>query len=347
VTEGELNDPKQYARIVGQCVGEGDRVRIFVDQQLGPSGIRDSQIADLIQLLETDVLPRVEAQFGPLADVDHDGRFAIVITPWLGRLQGGRVSINGMVRSSDFQRDVALPFGNQCDMLMLNSALPCDAALRDLLSHEVAHAACISQRVRHQPEKLCDEQDWVSEGLAHLAEPTDSNSAERIGVFLNDPSQHPLVISDYYRAGLWRDPGCRGATVLFSKWCVEQFGPQVCRRLAQSTESGTRTFEQAASQSFEELFREWSCALASRNTTPLQGSRDRVDPRIHREVHRLNWNSSGPDLSLSLRGTTFTVVELQAASDLPLTLCFEGDSGAHWHYSIQRLEIENPGIELQ
>ncbi len=337
VTDGELNDPKQYARMTAQCVGEGERVRVFVDQQLGTYGVRDSQVADLIQLLETDVLPRVEAQYGPLCDVDLDGRFAVVLSPWLGRLQGGRVSINGMVRSSDFQRAVEQPLGNRCDMLLLNSSLPCGAALRDLLSHEVAHAACISQRVQHLPLKSADEQDWVSEGLAHLAEPTGTNSAERIATFLDDPSRHPLVVPDYYRAGLWRDPGCRGATVLFSKWCVETYGPGFCGRLAQSTKSGTRSFEQATSLPFENLFRQWSLSLAEGQQFQSLNLCGRVGGQQLAGIRRHHWDARSGDLSLPIRGTAIAVVELQSNASPAMTICIEGDSTACWQFSIQRI----------
>ncbi len=51
-----------------------------------------------------DVVPRIESQFGSLSDIDGDGSLAIVLTPWLSRLQGGHTSIGGMVRSSDYQR---------------------------------------------------------------------------------------------------------------------------------------------------------------------------------------------------------------------------------------------------
>ena len=347
VTDGELNDPQQYARMTAQCVAEGDRVRVFVDQQLGANGIRESQIMDLIDLLESDVLPRVETQFGQILDVDHDGRFAIVISPWLGKLQGGSVSINGMVRSSDFQRDVAQPLGNQCDMLMLNSSLPGGAALRDLLSHEVAHAACISQRMQHSKMNPRDEQDWVNEGLAHLAEPTSTNSSERIATFLNDPSQHPLVISDYYRAGLWRDPGCRGATVLFSKWCVERHGQELCRRLAQSSESGCRSFEQATAERFEDLFRQWSVSLVDENHSQSDDLTGQANVLQAAKVRRRHPAVGHSEVAITIRGTAFTIIELPMTNASSVMLRIDGDSAAHWQYSIRRSAEKTPTVESQ
>lgn len=345
VTDGELNDPKQYARMTAQCVGEGARVRVFVDRQLGTSGLRESQVEDLIHLLENDVIPRVEAQFGTLIDVDHDGRFAIVISPWLSRLQGGRVSINGMVRSSDFHRDVRPPLGNQCDMLLLNSSLPSRPALCDLLSHEVAHAACVSQRVKLQATRLGDEQDWVSEGLAHLAEPSLTNSAERIATFLTDPSQHPLVVPDYYRAGLWRDPGSRGATVLFSKWCVKRHGHDLCRRLAQSSESGCRSFEQATSERFEDLFRQWSVSVvdewdiqSSKQTEPNDFAKS---TNLRRQISTID----GAEVVIKIQGTAFSIVELPEINSPSVMLRIDGDSAAHWQYSMRCNMAQGPTVK--
>jgi hypothetical protein len=333
VTDGDLDDPKQYARIRATNVACGMRVRVFVDQQLAKGEVAQSQIDELVLLLETDVVPRVESQFGSLRDVDGDGRLAVVLTPWLSRLQGGRTSINGMVRSSDFQRTVSPPWGNRSDLLFLNSALPSDAALRDLLSHEVAHAACISQRLSRDGGTLRDEEDWLSEALAHLAEPGWSNLDHRLVAFLDDPSRYPLVVPDYYRAGLWRNPGCRGATYLMTRWCVDRGGPDLVRQLAQSTERGTRNLERATKRHFEDLFREWNLSLATGDGLPegLRGALERFGSAGLQPVI-CPPDSSGQ--TLRVRGTAFAVVDLQTDESSSRTLRISGDSEAKWQFSI-------------
>ncbi len=336
VTDGALDDSKQYARITARNVASGPRVRIFVDQQLAASEVSQSRIDELVSVLEDDVVPRVESQFGPLSDVDGDGSLAVLLTPWLSRLQGGRTSIGGMVRSSDFQRDVFPPLSNRCDMLFLNSSLPSDAALRDLLSHEVAHAACISQRLSRGIDTLRDEEDWLSEALAHLAEPGWSNLDHRLAAFLDDPSRYPLVVPDYYRAGLWRNPGCRGATYLFTRWCVGHHEPQLVRQLAQSTERGRKNFERATGRRFEELFRAWQLSLADGD--------EFAAPDLRSVLHRLGSAGLQPTIchdassehTLQVRGTAFTVVDLLVDESSPRTLRIAGDSAAKWQFSICR-----------
>lgn len=336
VTDGDLDDPKQYARITTRNVACGDRVRVFLDQQLADGEVPRTRIEELVRMLEADVVPRIESQFGPLQDVDHDGRFAVVLTPWLSRLQGGRTSIGGMVRSSDFRSDVAAPLGNHGDMLFLNSALPGEAALRDLLSHEVAHAACISQRLPSRNGIMSEEEDWLSESLAHLAEPGWSNLDHRLVAFLDDPSRYPLVVPDYYRAGLWRNPGCRGATALFTRWCVERHGPEFVRRLVESRKSGTDNLECATGQRFADLFRGWSISLATgQGLAKVQPALDRLGSEGLRPIV-VNGNHNR-EQTLRVRGTAFTVVELPAASSERRTLRIVGDTSARWQFSICRL----------
>ncbi len=338
VTDGDLDDPKQYARITARSVACGHRVRVFLDQQLPEGEVPRSRIEDLVRTLETDVIPRIESQFGALQDVDHDGRFAVVLTPWLSRLQGGRTSIGGMVRSSDFRVDVPPPLGNRGDMLFLNSALPNDAALRDLLSHEVAHAACISQRLKNDHGQLSEEEDWLSEALAHMAEPGWTNLDHRLAAFLEEPSRYPLVVPDYYRAGLWRNPGCRGATFLFTRWCADRHGPNLVRRLVESRASGILNLERATGRTFEDLFREWSLSLASGDelaSLDLQLAFNRIGSHGIRPTTIRG--ETDLEQTLSVRGTAFTVIELPQPSSASRTLRIVGDSTVRWQFSICRI----------
>lgn len=343
VTDGSLDDPKQYARITARNASNGARVRVFLDQQLAPGEVSSAQMDRLVQLLESEVLPLVESQFGSLRDVDGDGGLTVLLTPWLSRLQGGRTSIGGMVRSSDFQPNVLPPLGNRCDLLFLNSSLPSDDALRDLVSHEVAHAACLSQRWSPGTGSLRDEEDWLSEGLAHLAEPGWSNLDHRLAEFLGEPSRFPLVVPDYYRAGLWRNHGCRGATYLFARWCVDRNGSRPLQQLARSEVSGVRNLERHTGQEFSELFRDWSLSLAD--------GREFESLDLRRVLNRLKisgvrpaiCHSDSDGLTQRVRGTAFAVVDVQITAESARTLRIAADSAAKWQISICRVLDESDG----
>ena len=343
VTDGDLDDPKQYVRITARNVACGPRVRIYLDQQLPDGEVAPSRIEELVQTLETDVIPRIESQFGALQDVDRDGRFAVVLTPWLARLQGGRTAIGGMVRSSDFRVELPPPLSNRGDMLFLNSTFPSAAALRDLLSHEVAHAACISQRLANQYGQFSEEEDWLSEALAHMAEPGWSNLDHRLAAFLKEPSRYPLVVPDYYRAGLWRSAGCRGATFLFTRWCADRHGPNLVRRLVESRVSGTLNLEQTTGQAFEDLFREWSLSLASGEVIAPRELRVALDRIGSCGLQPIAFcEAANHEQTLPVRGTAFTVVELPLESSASRTLRIAGGSAARWQFSICRIPIDPP-----
>src|SRR5207244_1141125 len=84
----------------------------------------------------------------------------------------------------------------------------------------------------------------------------------RVSAFLSDPERYQLVVPDYYRAGLWRSHGNRGATYLFLRWCADRYGPGLPAQLTQSSLNGTANVEAATQERFDELFRQWSAALA-------------------------------------------------------------------------------------
>lgn len=343
VTEGDLTDPKQYVPIRAWSVAEGHRVRVYVDKLVANGDVSEGQVADLLRLIEEEVLPRVETQFGPLRDVDHDGRFAVLLTPWLSRLQGGRTSIGGMVRSSDFQLDVSPPLSNRCDMLFLNSSLPSGAALRDLISHEIAHAACISQRVSQAGRTFRDEDDWLSEALAHLAEPGWTNLDYRLAAFLEDPSRYPLVVPDYYRAGLWRNAGCRGATYSFLRWCVDRFGNGLVRQLARSRHRGIFNLQLATGTRFEELFRAWSLDLADGRalaTSEMQHVLSRFGSNRLRQTTSICEPSQQ---TLRIRGSAFAVVEVGSPQMSGRVLRIVGDANAKWQFSICQVPDDSGG----
>jgi hypothetical protein len=362
VTDGTLDDPAQYATIHANAIAEGRDVRVYLDDQQPSASLAPGLVRSVIELFDTDIVPRFRDLLGTYRDVDHDGRFAILLSPWLARLQGGRTSVGGFVRGSDFQSCLGRPFSNRCDMMYINSqTLPGDH-LRTLLIHEYTHAVCFSRRTSDSagPPKFPDEEDWLNEGIAHCAESLFgggwSNLDYRIARFLNEPSAYPLVITDYYRAGLWRCHGCRGATYLFLRFCVEQFGAQTLARLISNPSSGTQNLERTTGHSFEDLFRAWTLSLAEAAWHQPAASAARAGESAEPELAPLDlygsvgdWGFAGPQVqlwnvdreqkSIELRGTSATYLEL-VAGDVPgpRRICITATNGAKLFASVVRLE---------
>ncbi len=267
VTDGSLDDPAQYVTIHAHTIAEGRQARVYLDDQQSPSDLAPALVRDIIDLFDRDVIPRFRGVLGTFRDVDHDGRFAVLLSPWLSRLQGGRTSVGGFVRGSDFQSCLGMPFSNRCDMMYVNSQTLPGPHLRTLLIHEYTHAVCFSRRnadASGRP-RFPEEEDWLNEAIAHCAESLFqggwSNLDYRIARFLNDPAAFPLVVGDYYRAGLWRCHGCRGATYLFLRYCLERFGPETLTRIIGNAAHGMHNIELATGCPFDRLFRDWTLSL--------------------------------------------------------------------------------------
>jgi hypothetical protein len=153
-------------------------------------------------------------------------------------------------------------------MMWLDANLPAGRTCT-LLAHST-HAVVFSEHVfgDYPPGGAPrDEESWLNEGLAHLAEASHgygwNNLDHRIAAFLNAPEASPLVVHDAYAAGLWRGRGHRGAAFLFVRHCARRHGPDLPRRLTQSGLCGAANLEAATQTPFHELFRRWTVDLVS------------------------------------------------------------------------------------
>ena len=329
----------RVTKLKARRIAMGNRVEIYLDVAMRTHQLSAGLCSHLISLLEKDLLPLLESELGSITDVDRNGKLTIILTPAFSQLQGGHSSLKGFVRGSDFDPFADPTESNQSDLLYLNSNLKADSQLRSLLIHELTHAISFSQRfTSHQYlEAECGpfqivpssfrgaEEDWLNEGIAHAAEmlfaADFSNLDYRISRFLSHPNRYPLVISDYYRTGLWRSHGCRGATCLFLDWFLRRYGEENLRKLIHSPLSGTLNLEHQVQQKFESLFRDWSISLVH-STIPFSSE---PDIEIHRNLALhgcLNeWGLIGPRIDywnvkdhqsyrLQIAGTASVFVEL-------------------------------------
>jgi hypothetical protein len=290
IGDGNFQDAAGYVTIQGDLDAAGRHCQVYLDHDHPDPAALRSTVADVVRTFDDEVCPGAERTFGHVLDVDRDGRFTVLLTGRLGGLQGGKVALGGCVRGSDFYADLAAPFGNRCDMMYLNTTLAPGPHLRALLAHEYTHAVVFSEHVFGDylpgaPRE--DEEGWLNEGLAHLAEDLHgygwSNLDYRISAFLSAPGRYQLVVPDYYAAGLWRTPGSRGASYLFLRWCVGRHGEGLPARLVRTNLHGVDNLEVATQERFDDLFRAWSAALllAGSNLAPEAGPPfgGRLDPR--------------------------------------------------------------------
>lgn len=344
VTADALEDERGYVPVEGILAGEGKHVRVYLDRQVSESDLAPGLIGEVIRLLDDEIIPRSRELLGVHTDVDGDGKLAVLVTAWLGKLCGGRTSLKGFVRANDFQDHVAAPFGNHADLVYLNSSVEPGRELQTLLAHEYTHAVCFSRRLADDAREapLPAEEDWLNEAIAHVAENLHASNSDwsnldwRIAAFLNSPQNSPLVVRDYYRAGLWRDPGCRGATYLFLRYCVDQSGEQLLRDLVDSPAVGKRNLERATGVAFAELFRRWTIALAQDQIASV---------RLHEKIGnchlaglaRREWHPEMGPCEINLRGTSTARVVLKPAGEArAVRIVIHGEPAARLQLTLVR-----------
>ena len=213
--------------------------------------------------------------------MDGDGRFTILFSSWLDRLGGGRHAVNGFVKVADLDATVPAPFGNRCDMMYLNAALTSGPYLRTVLAHEYMHAVVYTGKTLDQSDGMelgPEEEGWLDEAIAHLAEDrhgfSPSNIDYRVSAFLSNPERYGLVVEDYFAANLFRSHGSRGSTYLFLRWCVNRYGPELLPTLIRSPRRGVSNVEAATGATFADLFRRWSLAMFLSGMDPSNPASD-------------------------------------------------------------------------
>jgi hypothetical protein len=269
---GGLDKAANYTAVSADLLAVGRFCQAYVDRAHPDPANLLPLVKDAVRAFDEEIYPRAAASVGTALDVDRDGRFTLLFTPSLSKLQNGGAPVEGFVRGGDFYRDGATPYSNRCDMMYLSTELRPGLHLRTILAHEYTHAVVfcahvlVPQAAGAAPRA---EESWLDEGLAHLAEEMHgyswSNLDYRISAFLSCPERNPLVMADYYVSGRWRDPGTRGAAFLFLHWCRVVHGPDLQARLTQSRLTGIGNVEAATQAPFAVTFRRWSVALLEGN----------------------------------------------------------------------------------
>jgi hypothetical protein len=360
VKEGDFDNPANYVEVVGELRGVGKHCQVYVDRDhRDREGIQPTVEAALATFDER-IYPRACRELGRTLDVDRDGRFTILFTGWLNRLSSGKVSLGGFVRGSDFHEQLGSPFGNRADMLYLNTDLRPGPHLDALLAHEFTHAVVFSEHVfaGYLPDApRQDEESWLNEALAHLNEDFHgagwSNLDYRIAAFLAEPERYQLVVSDYYAAGLWRSHGHRGATYLFLRWCVDQYGADLVGRLVRSSLAGVSNLEVATQRPFAELFRDWTVALALGGSGLLEPAllesvnlRRPLETRLLCGCRTVELALHGSQATFQLAGTSAGVVLLHSPASAHSTLHVTAPVEAELQVTLISLPADMPRLSL-
>jgi hypothetical protein len=363
VKDRDFYNSENYVTVPADLQGVGRHCQVYVDRGYGDRARLQPTVDDVLRTFDQEVYPRSCRTLGRAADVDRDGRFTILLTPWLGKLSDGKVSLGGFVRGSDFFRDLAPPFGNRCDMMYLNTDLKPGPTLQTILAHEYTHAVIFSEHVFGSYQTAAprqDEEGWLNEGMAHVAEDLHgyswSNLDYRISAFLSAPERYQLVVPDYFGAGLFRSHGHRGAAYLFLRCCCDCYGEDILSRLVRTNLAGTANVEAATHQRFADLFRQWSIALAT-SGTDLAGTEMTGIRRINLHQPLAGRLLSGPrfrelslagdQCNLSLAGTSSAFFCLHSPAQHDSRIVISTEPGAELQVTLIRLPEHTARLSLK
>ena len=303
VREGDVASPGNYVPVRGILKGVGRRIQIYVSSE-DADAVAPDLLRDLITSFDDRIHPLTSARFGAACDTDGDGRFTILLSSWLGQLGGGRHAVDGFVRVADLDSSVPCPFGNHCDMMYLNATLKADPYTRAVVAHEYMHAVMYSQKCLRRARSglpVLEEEGWLDEAIAHLAEDlhgfSTSNIDYRVSAFLSRPECYQLVVEDYFAADLFRSHGNRGSTYLFLRWCVDRYGPDLLPALVHSSRRGVANLEAITGSTFADLYRRWSLALYLSGMDPRGGKPAGCDDgflSINMRSPHADWELAGP-----------------------------------------------------
>jgi hypothetical protein len=267
VHQGDPGSRRNYVEVRSVLKGVGHRVQVYVGSE-DINKVALSTIEDLITTFDERIYPKTCEHYGAARDIDGDGRFTVLLSSWLDHLGSGRRAIDGFVKVADLDAAVPAPFGNRCDMMYLNAGLQAGPYLRTILAHEYMHAVVYTfKTLEHSEggEPGPEEEGWLDEALAHLAEDLHGFSASnidyRVSAFLSQPEHYQLLVDDYFAENLFRSHGNRGSTYLFLRWCVDRYGPDLIPTLIRSPRRGVANLETATGSTFAALYRRWTLAL--------------------------------------------------------------------------------------
>jgi len=296
----DCNTLEDFSLVDAEARYVGKRAALYQDLTAPAGGFATTDFETLGALFDEQLYDVATRAFGAESDVDLNGRVLILFTPVVNRLTPAAECSQAFVTGFFFGIDIDPAFANDDRSnhgevfyaIVPDSAqtLTCRftvAQVRRLVPvtfiHEFQHMISYHQRVLVRGASA--EELWLNEAMSHLAEElgafrmlslgdTKSFSEFAIGdllnafVYLKDPEPQHMLFKV--------TPGTieeRGASWLFLRWVVDQFGDPVIRRLSETSLRGQQNIAAATSESVPLLLTQWFLAnyVSDLPGVPTQG----------------------------------------------------------------------------
>ncbi|MFN7143230.1 MAG: hypothetical protein ACK4YP_05595, partial [Myxococcota bacterium] len=321
----DLTDTQSYTAVSATLWAVADNVAIWVDDdvpidwdidcdgtvdvpdQYDAYGFDNCDLADVADIIDTNIIPNTRSLYGQESDIDGDGRVSVVITPVL----------NAITRTSDDEEDHARvlssyaepnvdlaefhyrenPGSDEQEVLYVfapdpygffnpDTAPTVESYTGYQLAAEVARSftTLISYNEHHLLRGGEVEEDWVNDVLGTFAAEYcgfGANYYADAWEYVDAPHLYPLASA----AALGSlETLSRGAQYLFGLWLYEQAeasspgsGGAVLADIVQTDSIGIEAIEAGTGQDFADLVVAWQVALLTSGVTGPDGSA-LVDP---------------------------------------------------------------------
>ncbi len=288
-------DPQcsQFVSVAATARYVGTSGAIYLDNDLPAPGLTQADVDTLGFLFDEYLFPIDTTAFGRESDIDGNGVVIILLTDAVNALSGGCAS-GGLITGYFFGNDLlpGNPGSNAGEVfygLVPDLTRPACNATRDrvmrflapTLIHEFQHMISYNQHVLVGASSA--EHTWLNEGLSHYAEelgarlipngPGQGDAPSRSSQFvlkdlenafdyLSSPETYFLVTPG---TSAGRPPE-RGASWLFLRWAVDQFGggdvlgTSLTRALASTSQQGADNISARTGRPFDEMVAEWQLA---------------------------------------------------------------------------------------
>ncbi len=310
------------ANVGARARSVGIHIAIYVDTLAPAPGLPTSDLDSLRDVFDTRLYPLDTLTFGHLSDIDTNTVVVVLMTNQVNKLvTTAQCNSAGYIAGFFWPGDLAPGFSQNYnnaeifysivpDSLGTLSCTHKNSEVNNVMpvtfTHEFQH---MINFVEHVLVRSGDsEEGWLDEGLSKYAEEVagrsfgDNAHFTQFAIgdvfdayqYLSDPDNTPLMIS--------ADTGTLamvGASWLFTRYIVDQFGDSLPGRLVQSTATGATNVAQQTGQPFAVVVSRW--ALANW-VDSLPGF---VPPR---ELQYTSWNFR----------RTFASLHTQDPTDFPL-----------------------------
>ena len=279
-----------FAKVTARAVNVGQHIAIYVDTLAPAGGLDSADIDTLKQVFDTRLYPLDTATFGGVSDLDTNSVVIVLMTGVVNKLvtkaqcsspTGGYVA--GFFLSSDLDLTVPTDSSNHGEVFYSivadpNGTLSCahtraevKATLPGTFTHEFQHMINFAQHVVMRAGGQ-EEEGWLDEGLSKYAEELAGRSYLQQGdtatfsqyafndvfdayQYLNATGGSPLLIE--FDQGTLAEIG---ASWLFVRYLVDQYGDSLPHKLDNTTRVGSVNVATQTGHTFDTLVTRWALA---------------------------------------------------------------------------------------